>query len=174
MRTAHTADLDAAALGAIRALLDAAFAGEFGHHDWEHCLGGMHALVHEDGELVGHAAVTQRRLLHGGRALRCGYVEGVAVRGDRRRRGVAGALMDEVERVIRGAYDIGALSTTDAGIALYESRGWRLWRGRTAALTPRGVTPTPGDDGSVYLFPAGVSLDESGVLACDWRDGDVW
>jgi aminoglycoside 2'-N-acetyltransferase I len=35
-------------------------------------------------ELVGHGAVVMRRLLHDAQALRTGYVEGVAVRADRR------------------------------------------------------------------------------------------
>ena len=87
MQTAHTADLDGATLGAVRALLEAVFAGDFTEHDWEHSLGGVHALVWEGGEPIGHAAVVQRRLLHRGRALRAGYVEGVAVRADRRGRG---------------------------------------------------------------------------------------
>src|SRR4051812_16835948 len=85
--TAHTADLDAAARGAARALLENVFAGEMDDHDWEHALGGVHALVFEDGALVGHGSVVQRRLVHGGRALRAGYVEGVGVRAGRRRRG---------------------------------------------------------------------------------------
>ena len=54
-------------------------------HDWEHALGGIHAIAYgDDGELVGHASVVQRRLLHGGRALRTGYVEGVGVRREAR------------------------------------------------------------------------------------------
>ena len=56
------------------------FEGEFTEQDWEHALGGIHALVWDGDALVGHAAVVQRRLLHGGRALRAGYVEGVGVR----------------------------------------------------------------------------------------------
>ena len=35
----------------------------------------MHALASEGDRLVGHGSVVQRRLLHGGRALRTGYVE---------------------------------------------------------------------------------------------------
>lgn len=58
LRTAHTADLDAATLGAGRALLDAVFEGEMTDHDWDHALGGMHALVWEGEELVGHASVS--------------------------------------------------------------------------------------------------------------------
>ena len=57
IRTAHTAQLDDATLAAARALVEQAFAGEFDAHDWEHALGGMHALAFADGELVGHASV---------------------------------------------------------------------------------------------------------------------
>ena len=171
---AHTADLDAATLAAARSLLDAAFDGEFDDDDWEHCLGGIHVLAYERDDLVGHGVVVQRRLLHAGRALRCGYVEGVAVRPDRRRRGIAASVMGEVERLVRGGYELGALSTSDDGIPLYESRGWRLWRGPTAALTPSGLSRTPDDDGSVYVLPVEVPLDLDGEIACDWRDGDVW
>ena len=58
----------------------------------------MHAIVEEDGVIVAHGAVVQRRLLHGGRALRTGYVEGVAVRPDRQRRGLGAALMTALAR----------------------------------------------------------------------------
>ena len=107
VRTAHTAELDSDLLKAVRALVRDAFEGAFDDHDWEHALGGIHALSYDDGgELAGHASVVMRRLLHGGRALRCGYVEGVGVRADARRRGHGDALMGALERVIRGAYDL--------------------------------------------------------------------
>jgi aminoglycoside 2'-N-acetyltransferase I len=143
-------------------------------HDWEHCLGGVHALAWDEGELVGHAAVIQRRLLHGGRALRAGYVEGVAVRADRRRRGHATAMMEALERVIRAAYDLGALGTTEEAMDLYASRGWVPWQGSLSALTPDGVVPTPGEEGAVYVLPGAAPLELAGELTCDWRDGDVW
>jgi aminoglycoside 2'-N-acetyltransferase I len=53
--------------------------------------------------LIGHASVVQRRLLHGGRPFRTGYIEGVAVRPDRRRRGHGDAMMAVLERVAGGA-----------------------------------------------------------------------
>ncbi len=171
LRVAHTADLDGAALQAARALLDDAFEGDFFRDDWEHALGGMHALLWEDGELVAHAAVVMRRLVHDGRALRAGYVEGVGVRPDRRRRGHGGAVMEAVERIVRGAYDLGALGATDEAVALYTKRGWRRWEGRLSALTPSGVARTPDEEGAVYVLG---DLDVTGELTCDWRDGDVW
>ena len=126
-------------------------------HDWEHSLGGMHALAFDGDTLVGHAAVVQRRLLHGGRALRAGYVEGVAVRADQRRRGHGAAMMDALERVIRGAYDLGALGATDEAAALYVARGWRQWQGPSSALTPDGIRRTDDDDGGIYVLPGAVA-----------------
>ncbi len=143
-------------------------------HDWEHSLGGVHALVWEGDEVVGHGSVVQRRLLHGGRALRVGYVEGVGVRADRRRRGHGAALMEALERVARGAYELGALGATDQAADFYAARGWELWQGPTSALTPTGILRTEEHDGSVYVLPAAAMLDLSGELTCDWRDGDVW
>jgi aminoglycoside 2'-N-acetyltransferase I len=174
IRTAHTADLDASALEGIRALLGHVFEGELSDHDWEHALGGMHAVVWERGDPIGHASVIQRRLLHGGRALRAGYVEGVGVRRDRRGRGHARAMMSVLERVIRGAYDRGALGATDEAIGFYTGRGWKRWRGPTSALTPRGIERTEDADGSVYVLPLTMPLNLDGELTCDWREGDLW
>src|SRR3954447_8103796 len=127
LQTAHTADLAPDALRAARALLDDVFAGELTDEDWEHSLGGVHALVWEEGAVIGHAALIQRRLVHGGRALRAGYIEGVGVRADRRRRGHAARMMAALERVIAGANDVGALGATDEAIPFYTARGWRVW-----------------------------------------------
>ena len=174
VRVAHTSALDATTLAAARALLDDAFQGEFSDHDWDHSLGGMHALAWDGDELIGHASVVQRRLIHGGRALRAGCVEGVGVHADRRRGGHGTDLMEALAPIIRGAYDLGALSATDAGAALYTGLGWQLWQGPTSVLTPSGIARTEGDDGSVYVLPVAVPLDLSGELTCDWREGDVW
>lgn len=151
-----------------------AFDGDFTDADWEHALGGMHALVWRHGAIIAHGAVVQRRLLHQGRALRAGYVEAVAVRADCRGQGLAAAVMDAVEQVLRGAYEVGALSSSDAGRTLYDARGWQRWRGETSVLAPSGVTRTHDDDGSVYVWPVTAQLDLDGGLTCDWRDGDVW
>jgi aminoglycoside 2'-N-acetyltransferase I len=173
VRTAHTADLDAATLAAARALLYEVF-DDMTEHDWEHSLGGVHATAWAGGELVGHAAVIQRRLLYGGRALRTGYVEGVAVRADQRRRGHAAAMMDALERVVREAYDLGALGTTDEALPLYTGRGWKQWQGPLSALTPTGIRRTPDEEGAVYVLPGTGVLDLTAELTCDWRGGDVW
>ena len=79
LRTAPTADLDPAVREAARALLDEAFHGDVTEADWEHALGGVHALVWDGPALIGHGSVIQRRLLHQGRALRAGYVAAFSV-----------------------------------------------------------------------------------------------
>lgn len=106
LRTAATAEVGAERLSRIRSLLEAAFAerpeGGFGPDDWTHCLGGVHVWAQDDeGEVLAHASVVQRRLLHGDRVLRCGYVEAVAVRADRRRTGLGTAVMQVVDDLVR-------------------------------------------------------------------------
>jgi aminoglycoside 2'-N-acetyltransferase I len=174
LQLAHTADLAAEALHAARALLDDVFGDEMTDEDWDHALGGMHALVWEEGEVIGHASVIQRQLVHGGRALRAGYVEGVAVRADRQRRGHGATMMAALESVIRRAYDIGALGATAAGARFYAARGWKPWRGRTWALTPHGTIRTESEDGDIYVLEVSVALDLAGDLTCDFREGDLW
>jgi aminoglycoside 2'-N-acetyltransferase I len=169
----HTADVDAATLEAAHSLLAEVFS-DLAPEDWEHCLGGMHALAYEDAELVGHAAVVQRRLIHDGRILRTGYVEGVAVREGFRHRGHAAAMMAEVERIIRAAYELGALGSTDMAQPFYAGRGWQIWRGQTFALTPAGIVRTPDEDDGIFVFPGAVPLELTGELTCDWREGEVW
>jgi aminoglycoside 2'-N-acetyltransferase I len=173
LRTAHTADLDAGTRSAIRALMDAAF-GAVSDDTFENVLGGVHALLVEDGELVGHASVVQRRMLHAGQALRTGYIEGVAVREDRRRRGHGAAMMSVLERVVRSGYQLGALGASEDGARLYASRGWQLWRGPSSALTPDGIRRTADKDGAIYVLPVSVTVDVTGELVCDWRPGSVW
>jgi len=146
LRTVHTAELDTATRSAARALFDDVFDGDVDDHDWEHALGGVHALVWEGPELIGHASVVQRRLLHGGRALRAGYVEGVGVRADHRRHGHGAAMLAALGRVIRGAYDLGALGAADEAAAFYAGRGWKLWQGPSSALTPTGIERTAEED----------------------------
>lgn len=176
-RLVHTADLDTETREDARRMVIEAFADgevDFSDADWGHALGGMHALICHHGALIAHAAVVQRTLLYGETALRCGYVEGVAVREDWRGQGLATALMDAVEQVIRGAYQLGALSSTELGRPMYSARGWLPWRGPSSVLAPTGTIRTPDDDGSLFVLPVVVTLDTSAEITCDWREGDVW
>ncbi|HMG61344.1 MAG TPA: GNAT family N-acetyltransferase [Streptosporangiaceae bacterium] len=173
LRTAHTTDLDDGTRSAIRGLLDATFSG-FTDAAFENSLGGVHALLFEGTDLVGHGSVVQRRLLYDGRALRAGYVEAVAVRADRRRRGHGHTMMDALERVIRAAYDLGALGASADGAGLYTARGWLRWQGPSSAVTPGGTRRTADFDGAIYVLPVSTTLDISRELVCDWRDGRLW
>ena len=170
----HTANVERAVLARSRQLLDLVFDGEMTDADWEHALGGVHAIAWHGDVLVGHASVIQRRLMHGGRALRAGYVEGVGVHPAWQRQGAGGRMMAALEQIIAGAYDLGALGATDEAVSLYEHRGWLKWLGPTSAITPAGIVRTIAEDGCIYVLPGGSSLDLHGELTCDWRDGDVW
>ncbi|MEY2553159.1 MAG: aminoglycoside 2-N-acetyltransferase [Ilumatobacteraceae bacterium] len=174
LQISHTADLDPAVLAAARALLDVAFDGEMADDDWEHALGGMHAIAWHGDQLVGHASVVQRRLVHDGHALRTGYVEGVGVHPAWQRRGVGGRMMAALEQIIESAYDIGGLGASDDAVRMYTQRGWVKWLGRASAITPTGVIHTPDEEGFIYVLPCRTTLDLRGELTCDWRDGDVW
>ena len=176
VRTVPTAGISGPERAAIRRLLVEAFAGEFGDDDWDHALGGLHFVVADDGVPVAHAAVVQRRFLHEDRSWRGGYLEAVAVHPRWRGRGLAAAVLGEAERVIDAAYDLGALSASADGRGLYLARGWLPWQGPTYVLSPAGPARTEEDDDSTFVrpVPAGASLRRTGMLACDWRDGDVW
>jgi aminoglycoside 2'-N-acetyltransferase I len=170
LRTAHTADLAPAELRAARTLLEDAFDGDFRDEDWDHGLGGLHVLVHDERGLAAHGSVIQRRVLHAGRSLRVGYVEAVGVRADVRRTGLGGRVMAELERIIEGAHPLGALSASEDGAALYTARGWQL-----CALAPNGVVRLPDEEGTTFVRPGAAlgPLDPAHDLVFDWRDGDV-
>ena len=173
LRTVHTADLDPDARYAMRRLLDDVF-DNMTDDIFDNVLGGVHALVYDDAELIGHGSVVQRRLMHQGRALRTGYIEGVAVRADQQGRGHGDRIMGALEQVVRSAYQLGALGASDDGARLYAARGWQLWHGPSSALTPEGIRPTPDKDGRIYVLPVSADLDLSGALVCDWRPGGLW
>jgi aminoglycoside 2'-N-acetyltransferase I len=154
LHTAHTAQLDPATLTAARALLYDVF-DDMTDHDWEHALGGVHALVWEGADLIGHAPVIQRRLLHGGRALRTGYVEGVGVRADRRGRGHGAAMMDALETVVRGAHELGALGATVEAAAITRPAAGCCGKGRP----PRSPRPASG----------APRMTMAASMSCRWR-----
>lgn len=173
-RLVHTADLDSETRHSARQMVADAYAGEIAESAWDHALGGMHALIWRRGAIIAHGAVVQRRLIHRGKTFRCGYIESIAVREDWRDQGLAIAILDACEQVIRGGYPLGALSSSDRGRRLFTTRGWLPWHGPTSVLGPDGPTRTPQNDGSVFVLPVHVELDTSAGLMCDWRDGDVW
>jgi aminoglycoside 2'-N-acetyltransferase I len=82
--------------------------------------------------------------------------------------------MDAAEQVLRGAYQLGALSASERGRPVYIARGWLPWKGPTSVLAPAGVSRTPDDDNDLFVLPVTLDLDTTAEITCDWRDGDVW
>jgi len=65
-------------------------------------------------------------------------------------------------------------NATPVGSRLYASRGWQLWQGPSAALTPDGITRTADHDGAIYVLPVSVPLDLTADLTCDYRPAAPW
>jgi aminoglycoside 2'-N-acetyltransferase I len=169
----HTAQLNQEALTKVRALLEATFGEDFSEEDWQHTLGGLHILAWNNHELVGHAAVVQRQLLLKGRALRTGYVEAMAVHPSKQKQGIGVTLMEQVEQIIRGAYELGALGASDEGLRLYQKCGWQPWRGRALAFTPQGIIHTHEED-CLYILEVDETIDREADITCEFREGDLW
>jgi len=136
VRLVETRHLPDAERAAIRRLLDEAFDGNFSDADWQHALGGWHAMVSPAESVVAHAALVQRRICVGTRELRCGYVEAVAVKPGHQRAGLGTAVMSRVTELIRVQFDLGALSTGEW--PFYEGLGWERCQGPTYVRTANG------------------------------------
>jgi aminoglycoside 2'-N-acetyltransferase I len=94
VRTCTTEGLSSGDLSSIRALMDAAFDGDFGDDDWAHSLGGAHALIDDRGVVVAHACVVPRTVrVEGVGPLHAGYVEAVAVAPECQASGFGSAVM---------------------------------------------------------------------------------
>lgn len=171
----HTSRLTPADRVAVRALCDAAFEGDFSDADMAHGMGGLHALVRVDGRILGHGSVVRRAMTHEGEAVVIGYVENVAVDPGLQRRGIGRALMGALDPFVTGGHDAGALSASDAGRGLYAALGWEPWWGSAAVMDPHdGLSPTEGEEAALMVRDPAGRLEPHGLLACDWRDGDVW
>ena len=106
-----------------------AFAGRFTNEDWAHTLGGQHIVITDGGEIVSHAAVVARDLNVGDRTYRVGYLEGVATLPPRQRQGFGSLTVNEVSKVLRKSFDMGALSSSQR--EFYARLGWESWQGPT-------------------------------------------
>jgi aminoglycoside 2'-N-acetyltransferase I len=179
IREVPSADLSAADLVAIRALLWAAFPpdhedGGITEDDWQHALGGAHFLLEDDGRLVGHASVVERRLHIADRAIRTGYVESVAIDPARQRKGLGFTLMSAVDTHIDASFELGALGTGSR--PFYVRLGWEIWRGPSAIRTAKGLEPSPDEDGYILVLRTRSSppLRLTDPISCEWRPGDSW
>ncbi len=180
LRLARTDELTPAELERIRLVCDAAFGaverlGSFTDEDLAHALGGVHAIVTQDGAIVGHGSVVERELHAGGRPLRTGYLEGVAVLPERQGRGLGTLVVRALSDEVRARFELGALDT--GAFAFYERLGWERWRGPTFVRTAGGDRRTPEEDGYLMILRTPTTpadLDVDAPLSCEWREGDVW
>jgi aminoglycoside 2'-N-acetyltransferase I len=177
---ATTAELGDEVLAAVRTLFFDVFDVDFDEHDWQHCLGGIHALARDgSGRLIGHASIVPRTLWIGERPFHTGYVEGMAVLGTARRQGIGTRLMAPVHHIIDTEYELGALTSSVVGLHFYRELGWWNWKGTAWVLTREGRrVRTPAEDGAIFVRAGTKALDaraaRHGEITCDWRPGDVW
>lgn len=170
-----TAALPEALRHSARALMDAAFDGDFSDDDWAHALGGWHALLVDRGEVLAHAAVVPRTVTVGTRDVRAGYVEAVAVAPARQRTGLGSRVMRALDDVVRREFEAGVLSTGEW--PFYESLGWDRWRGPSFVRRADGTVERTEDDDDGLMVKdgwAGDPLDRTAPITCDDRDGDAW
>ena len=169
----RTEDAPHGLLREIHRLLDRAFGGDFSDHDWEHTLGGWHLVV-TDGAVLAHAAVVPRLLEAGEEPVRAGYVEGVATDPARQGEGLGSWAMTEVSALLRGRFELGALSTGRHDF--YGRLGWERWQGPTFARHGSRRLRTEDDDDGVMVLRFGPTsaLDLTSSLTCEGREGDDW
>jgi aminoglycoside 2'-N-acetyltransferase I len=174
VRLLTTANASDDLLQAIRRLLDDAFDGDFSDDDWEHTLGGWHAVVEEDGTVVAHAAVVPRVLDVAGRPLQSGYVEGVGTAPARRGEGLGSLAMAGLTQLVRDRFELGALSTDRHGF--YGRLGWERWQGPTFVRRGDEVIRTDDEDDGIMVLRAGPSRDVAltAPITCEGRRGDDW
>lgn len=175
VRIVESSSLSSAERAAIRRLLDEAFSGEFSEDDWQHALGGWHALVGPTDAPVAHAALVERRLFVGTRELRAGYVEAVGVAPADQHTGLGTIVMSAISDLILSRFDLGALSTGEGHF--YERLGWERWRGPTFVRAADGQLRRSADedDGVMVLrCAASGEIDLGAPIICEERPGDSW
>ena len=174
VRLLRTAEVPPELLAAARGLCDRAFGDRFHDTDWDHALGGWHALALEGADLLAHAALVDRVLHVGGRRFRAGYVEAVATEPGQQGTGLGSLVMAPLGAVIRAETELGALSTGAHGF--YERLGWERWRGPTYVRRDGRPVRTPEEDDGVMVLRHGPSsgVDLGADITCEQRSGDDW
>lgn len=169
------AEMSDARLIAIRLMLDEAFEGHFGDDDWEHGLGGTHAMILEAEQVLAHASIVARRITVGSLDVRVGYVEGVGVTSSRQREGLGSAVMRALGEVVRDQFELGMLSTGEW--EFYERLGWERWHGETWTVHSDGRRErTAEEDDGIMAFRTkhSTGIDTSSGITCEHRAGDSW
>jgi aminoglycoside 2'-N-acetyltransferase I len=167
-------DLDASTARQARALMDRAFDGDFADGDWEHAVGGHHAVVVSGGLVLAHAAVVRRTLWVDDRPVATGYVEAVATSPEHQGEGHGTAAMQAIADLIARHHEIGVLSTGEH--RFYERLGWQRWQGPTYVRRADGDERSEEDDDGimVLLHPRSPAVDLTARLTCEERPGDDW
>ncbi len=167
------AELTAAQRTEIRALLDAAFDGDFSDDDADHAARGLRVLVYADEEIIGHAALIARSMTIDGRAHSVGYLEGVAVMPALQGKGVGRALLEHTSLLTKERYVIAMLSTGEH--AFYEKFGWQRFHGQSYVDENGVILRTSDEDAGLMVLAEHLSWNVAGCqIVCDWRIGDVW
>lgn len=158
----------------IRKLLDDAFDHEFSGEDWDHALGGWHAIMTVDRLPVSHASVVPRAIEVGAGVLNCGYVEAVATAPEEQGRGYGSRVMTAAMEMIRQEFDMGVLST--GRHQFYERLGWERWEGPAYVIQNGRRVRTADEDDGIMVLRFGSSRDASlgAAIACFSRQGDDW
>ena len=172
--TEADSDIDPQLLRAAHDLCVLAFGPTFTDDDWSHSGGGQRFLVVQDGAVVGHAAVVERRISVGAQVLSVGYVEAVAVSPSLQGQRIGAVLVEASNEEIRARFDLGALSTS--AHAFYERLGWERWQGPTYVATGSQVMRTPDEDAGIMILRTQrtPSIDLTAAITCEAREGDDW
>ncbi|MFL6051994.1 MAG: hypothetical protein ACJ72W_03600 [Actinoallomurus sp.] len=76
--------------------------------------------------------------------------------------------MDALERILRGAYEVGALGVSDGAVQFYQGRGWKQWQGSTSVLGVGPACDPPGLVGGVSGIDHRVQLRQGAHLVRRW------
>ncbi|MFC0349787.1 GNAT family N-acetyltransferase [Undibacterium danionis] len=134
----------------------------------------MHVLGFEDDELRAHAAWVERELRLGKDrvAMKCAYIEAVAVPIEHQSRGLGSQIMQALPAHLSD-FEIAALSPSEPDF--YARSGWEMWQGKLAYLKGRKRIATPDEKVMIYRLPhAPTTLSLYQDLETDWRPCDVW
>ncbi|MCA1570427.1 MAG: GNAT family N-acetyltransferase [Chloroflexi bacterium] len=178
LRTAQSEELGQDRLDELTRLCAAAFDEPFAAA-WERVGPGLHVMAEAGGRVLAHAMIVDRRIYLGYEmdvALDAGYVEHVATLPEAQGAGHATVVMEEIGRIIRAEYELGALAT--GSNSFYERLGWATWVGPTGVRMADGERMRSADeDGHVMVLrtprsPADLGLDAP--IAVDWRADGAW